>query len=139
MYPPNISVQHHPDFPGRSQCHQHLYCCSLDSQQVLPLFQCRVSHPEGWGQILVQSRHCGSKYILICHNQNRINKKHIQYSNDKYTTMICKKRIISYHLLGIPAVYKPLEHHFLTSSDHTQCPRSHSSKSPHDLQMLLLH
>ena len=46
---------------------------------------------------------------------------------------------IPYQLLSIPAVYKPLEHQFLTSTDHTQCPRSHSSKFQHDLQMLLFH
>ena len=40
--------------------------------------------------------------------------------------------VLIYQLLSIPTVCKPLVHQMETRSHHTQYPRSHSSKPPHD-------
>ena len=42
-------------------------------------------------------------------------------------------------LSSIPAVCKPLVHPMYPKRHHTQCPKSHSSTPPLDLQVLLYH
>ena len=62
--------------------------------------------------------------VLKFHSHIRL-LKHVHACSDCYI-------YYCYLKMSIPTVYKPLVHQRLTTVHRTQCPRSHSSKSPHD-------
>ena len=75
------------------------------------------------------------QWCSSCGKSNKVQN----YSGLRMSVHWNKASTYTYQLIWSQAVCRPLLHQMLTKNHHTQCPMSHSSKSPHDPHRKLFH